>query len=1194
MNKSALRSFSAWARRYLISNICDRAQFIGVTKDNVVPMQAKSADSFMVNGVTFEFAPTSRDHFVDYVKEVGWENAIEEIAYTWFNRILAIRFMEVNGYLENGVNGDNIYVIGSVDPDRTFPDAVDRATELKYVDKDKVYKYQDAEDNAGLFRYILMSQCAELSKWMPDVFEKVSDYTDLLLPETLLFPDGLIEHLTHDLNAADFDISAEGNGQVEIFGWMYQFYIAEKKKSVEESDEKVNKGTLPAKTQLFTPDWIVRYLVENSLGKMWVLSHGCNQLVGEMDYYDPIDYESLNDRALEEEIKSEYENINVRELKIIDPCCGSGHILVYAFDLLYQIYLKEGYAPDMIPDLILQNNLYGIDIDKRAIQLTSFALTMKARSYDKNLFKKEYHFPIVLDVHESNRITRGEFETMCKLLKLSDKEKEVLEECIRKYKDGEYYGSLVNSFNYQTDDYSKLGEKIEIESKNVAFDNIFDSNTYLRCIDLINRLIKQAEIMSDKYDCVITNPPYLEPSDCGDELRDYANTIFPNSKFNLYSMFIERCLDYVKENGIQAMITMNGWITMGSYEKFRECLLNKSTMIGMIDLGAHAFEDIGGEVVKTAGFVIRKGNRPNFEGSFYRLVEPGTQQGKEEMYLRKENHHYASQAMFLKMPGRPYAYWLSEKAQRAFAGKLLGTYADTKQGLATGCNDLFLRYWFEPSVDKVGFGKKNREEAQASGLKWFPCNKGGSYRKWYGNNDYVVDWYEDGKVIRNFRNKDTGKLRSRPQNMDRYFSEGLTWSAIANELSMRYSPAGFISETKGSMCFVKDRDNLWYILAVLNSKVVDVFLSVLSSNLDYHEGPMARVPMVIDSESKTTVDTLCKRCVELARKDWDSFEYSWDFTRHPLACSRGKIEAIFNLYACETQKDFDELKNCEEKLNEILEDLYGLNGEVDCSVSDSKVSVRVAEAGREIKSLISYAVGCVMGRYSLKETGLVYAGGVWNDARYSEGFMPCEFGVLPITEDQFFEEDLCTRVIDFIKVVYGEENLNDNLKYIASVLKPDSYEAPKSIIRDYLFNDFFNDHYQIYQHRPIYWQLDSGKAGGFRALVYMHRFTENTLPLVRTEFIQDLRYKYEEEMQRQKNRLEGASSTAESNAIKKDIAVLDKKIVECAAYDELLNHATSSIQNYLFDLDDGVKTNYAKFLSIDGDKNSNILTVVKL
>lgn len=604
MNKSALRSFSAWARRYLISNICDRAQFIGVTKDNVVPMQAKSADSFMVNGVTFEFAPTSRDHFVDYVKEVGWENAIEEIAYTWFNRILAIRFMEVNGYLENGVNGDNIYVIGSVDPDRTFPDAVDRATELKYVDKDKVYKYQDAEDNAGLFRYILMSQCAELSKWMPDVFEKVSDYTDLLLPETLLFPDGLIEHLTHDLNAADFDISAEGNGQVEIFGWMYQFYIAEKKDEVFKSKEKINKGTLPAATQLFTPDWIVRYMVENSLGKIWVASHVESNIKDSMKYYLEPDASDEEVLKIHEELKRDYQAASIRDIKFIDPCCGSGHILVYAFDLFYRMYLEEGYTADMIPSIILENNLYGLDVDKRAIQLTSFALTMKARSYNKRLFQEGYHYPNVVDVHESNNITDKDVDVLAKLLSLNSDEKEVLKECVFRFKNAEYYGSLINNFEYQSDVYGSLLNKISDKEGKIDFGDLFETGIFQRFYGLACVLVKQAMYMSDHYDCVVTNPPYLNPSSCGDEMRKFAADYYPISKTDMFAMFIERCMEYKNKTGLQGMITMHSWMFLSSYEKLRDKLLKGTRMISMVHLGARAFEDIGGEVVQTTSWVM--------------------------------------------------------------------------------------------------------------------------------------------------------------------------------------------------------------------------------------------------------------------------------------------------------------------------------------------------------------------------------------------------------------------------------------------------------------------------------------------------------------------------------------------------------------------------------------------------------------
>lgn len=606
MNKSALRNFSAWARRYLISNICDRAQFIGVTEDKVVPMQAKSATDFMVNGVTFEFAPTSRDHFVDYVKEVGWENAIEEIAYTWFNRILAIRFMEVNGYLENGANEENIYVIGSVDSGRKFPDAVARATELKYVDKNIVYKYQDAEDNAGLFRYILMRQCAELSKWMPDVFEKVSDYTDLLLPETLLFPDGLIDYLTHDLNAEDFDISAEGNGQVEIFGWMYQFYIAEKKDEVFKSKAKISKGSLPAATQLFTPDWIVRYMVENTLGKIWVTSHEESNLKDNMKYYLEPDASDEEVIKIHEEIKKDYQVASIRDLKFIDPCCGSGHVLVYAFDLFYRMYLEEGYIADMIPSIILENNIFGLDVDKRAIQLTSFALTMKARSYNKGLFKNGYHFPNVIDVHESNAITESTVDTVSKLLEISEKEKAVINECVFRFKNAEYFGSLISNFEYEPNVYRDLFEKISGREDKVDFGDVFDVEIFRKYYGLICILVKQAQYLSEKYDCVVTNPPYLNPGSCGDEMKQYAGTFYPDSKTDTCAMFIERCLEYTKKIGLQAMITMHSWMFLSSYENLRNKMIKNSTVVSMVHLGARAFEDIGGEVVQTTSWIMRK------------------------------------------------------------------------------------------------------------------------------------------------------------------------------------------------------------------------------------------------------------------------------------------------------------------------------------------------------------------------------------------------------------------------------------------------------------------------------------------------------------------------------------------------------------------------------------------------------------
>lgn len=591
-----------------MEQISTRAEFIGIHKDGSVdPIQSRTSNSFMVNGVTFDFKPEARDKFEKMVKDenIGWTNAIEEIAYTWFNRILAIRFMEVNGYLENGQNGENIYVIGSTDAGRTEPDAVHNATNLKYVDKNTVYDFQDRDDNAGLFRYILRKQCMELSQWMPDVFEKVSDYTELLMPETLLLKDGIIDRLTHDLDDSDFDISTDSDGQVEIFGWMYQFYISEKKDEVKGSKEKVNKNTLPAATQLFTPDWIVRYMVQNTLGKIWVTSQASSSLKDAMKYYldpDPSDDEVLK---IHEEIKMAYRDKSLREIKFIDPCCGSGHVLVYAFDLFYQMYLEEGYSPEMIPNIILENNLVGLDVDKRAIQLTSFALTMKARSYNKDLFHEDYAFPNVTDVKESNGITQKDIDVIAKITGLSGKEKEVLEEVVFRYKDAEYFGSLINNFEYEPEQYENLHKKLSGDEESISLADMFEYQIFAEWRDLLSELAKTAAVMSSTYDCVVTNPPYQNPSDCGPEMKSYAQTFYPVSKKDMCTMFIEKCLEYSNHVGFVGMITMQAWMTATTYEKLRKKLSSNMSVVSMVHLGSRAFEDISGEVVQTTSWVMR-------------------------------------------------------------------------------------------------------------------------------------------------------------------------------------------------------------------------------------------------------------------------------------------------------------------------------------------------------------------------------------------------------------------------------------------------------------------------------------------------------------------------------------------------------------------------------------------------------------
>ena len=564
-------------------------------------------------------------------------------------------------------------------------------------------------------------------------------------------------------------------------------------------------------------------------------------------------------------------------------------------------------------------------------------------------------------------------------------------------------------------------------------------------------------------------------------------------------------------------------------------------------------------------------------GTYIKLDDYNNPAQKQEEFFNMQNRYIQNDEVFRFLPGSIYSYWVSRKLIESFENaETVEDLADGKVGLQTGGNDLFLRLWFEVQLSHISF-------SGPTNVRWYPYNKGGSVRRWYGNNEYVLDWENDGKKVRNHDG-------SFPRNTEYYFRDGITWSDVkSGPISMRKMPSNCAFDTCAPCLFSKENEEL--LLGFFNSKVAQAYADFMTSPLHYTCGAILQIPIHKDSEFDKE---LVKECVDIAREEWNSYETSWDFKKHPLVGKKGLLKDIFAEWEAYTLNRFAKLRENESKCNDYFIRTYGMEAELVPEVKDEDVKLRVANLKTDVQSLISYAVGVIMGRYSLKEEGVINSGGEMEDGRYSNDFLPCEYGVLPITEEQFFEEDLCTKVIDFVRVVYGDDVLTENLKFIASALKPDSYDAPKKIIRDYLFKGFFENHYQVYQHRPIYWQLDSGKAGGFRAILYMHRFNENTIPLVRTEFIQNLRYKYEEEMQRQKGRLEGASTTAERNAIKKDIDSLDKKIVECSAYDELLNHASSSIQNYIFDLDDGVKTNYAKFLSIDGDKTKNILTVIKL
>lgn len=1239
MNKSALRNFAVWARRDLIKRISDRANLLGVYEDKPTKqIQAETSNGFVVNGVTFNYKNEMREAFIKRIQQIGYRDTIEEIAYTWFNRIVALRFMEVNGYLKNG-NGDKLYVIGSTSAGKTEPDAITYADKLTFVDKFKVYDYQDANDTNGLYRYILTSLCNNLNEVMPLMFEKIEDYMELLLPDHLLDKGAIIDRLVNDISAKDFNITVkdengENASQVEIIGWLYQFYISEKKDEVFASKDQINKGTLPAVTQLFTPDWIVKYMTENSLGKMWVDGHKSSNLKQSMKYFVEEAEQTNEVKAKLDEINKEYANKKVTEITFIDPCCGSGHILVYAFDLFFKMYQESGYVTSEIPTLILQNNLFGIDVDKRAAQLTSFALTMKALSYDKDFLSKKV-YPNVIDIKESNEIDKTELKDFIRIAKLNNKDEEILFDLIEKFKDAELYGSLIKDFNYSTEQYDILLKVVE-NVDDVQF-NIVDALFVKNVKPILLNLIRQTIILSSKYDIMDTNPPYLSTSS-NDKLKEFAYTYYPNSKSDLFAMFME--VPLVKENGYLAMINMHSWMFLQSFANLREKIIREKILISMIHLGARAFEDIGGEVVQTTTFVLRNQKLSEFVAKYIRLIDFNSEKTKEKAFFDTKNMYQTIQNNFNLIEGTPISYWIGENIFSLFKNwKKLKDVTECAAGVSSGNNNKYLKNWTEIDNNQIGFNLKSEEEFVHSKLKYVPCNKGGNFRKWYGNNDIVALWIQSNEF---HRNGATYKHL--------LFKEGMTWSAISfTSFNSRYYDRGFIFDHASPSLFAQSPEKLKYFIGLTNSNVALSLLKIINPTMNTGADSLRKLPIDDNYKELEKINYVVQKCIEYSKFDWDQFETSWDFKNNPLielnnstwdATGIGAtmtkyygkqiavgspLELCYMLYKGQTNERFDILKANEEELNKIFIDIYGLQDELTPDVADKDITVaRIYDSKDDIpedmkgniyvktkqdvvKDLISYIVGCAFGRYSPYKDGLVFAGGEFNYdgyleithsleqplthnglQNYAKSFMPSEENCIMINDNEYGKNDMTSYVVDFITKIYGREHLQENLKFIANALNEKSTDIPANVIRDYLANDFFKDHCKKYQNRPIYWQFDSGKNGGFRALMYLHRYDQNTIPTARLSYLHDIQWKYEQEKERLEKYIENSTIASERTKAQKQLDLINKQILECRAYDEVLNHASN--MNITLDLDDGVKVNYQKMQKLDGDKDKNILS----
>lgn len=1215
MNKTAIKNFAIWARNKLIADISYRAGLMGITAEGIQKALPQStgttefydigtAEPYSVSGDAVKQRKSLVDKIRAKEKETNYQTAykyvIEEVAYTWFNRLIAVRFMEVNDYLPS-----HIRVLSS-DSGKMEPDLVttpfDAELPFSADEEQEIYRLKQENKVDEVFRILFVKQCNALNEILPALFEKTADYTELLLSLSVIDQDGVVWHLVHDIPEEDFNV--ELGGQVEIIGWLYQYYNTEPKNEAFAKSGKITKEEIPAVTQLFTPDWIVRYMVENSVGRLWIEHlRALDESKDEAElaagfgwkYYLP---EAKQEPEVEEklrELRRERLSLTPEQITMIDPCMGSGHILVYGFSVLMQIYESSGYGQRDAARSILEHNLYGLDIDDRAYQMAYFAVMMKAREYNRRILNGE-NTGKVYAIQESNGITDDALNGMGGNLP-DDERKEALKEIkelITEFKNAKEYGSILNIKKRAWDLLRRFAVPT-VEYGQLSLDTTGAENAALR----LQEIIDVAEVMANKYMATTTNPPYMTNKSMNAMLSDYVRNVYSKSKSDMFAVFIEVCQKHIYSGGYIAMITMQSWMFLGSFEELRYELIERTTFNSLLHLGIKAFEEIGNDIVQTAAFILREEIIDGYNGQYFRLLTHDRDE-KVQQFLQRRNVYNIDQEKFLIIPGQPIAYWVGERTLSAFADFLkLGDVSEPKQGIATADNNRFLRLWHEVSHCDIGFGIGNGDIAQKSGFIWFPYQKGGDYRKWYGNNNYVVLWENNGFELKHYK-------AAVVRNPEYHLREGLSWTWITTGyFGARYSPIGSVFDVAGSTLFANEK--LMEILAYLCSNVADYLVKIINPTINFSNGVISKIP--IKFTETESVGRISEDNINISKKDWDSFETSWDFTQHPMVRLRpdegadltvvntcgaiykqGTVEYAYTEWMLECADRFDCLKANEEELNRIFIDIFGLQDELTPEVEDKDVTVRKADLQRDIKSLLSYAVGCMFGRYSLDTEGLAYAGGTWDASRYSS-FLPDADNVIPITDEEYLEDDIVTRLCTWLKVVYGEATLEQNLDFIADALG-NKGNSSREVIRNYFLNDFFKDHCQTYSvtgsgKRPIYWLFDSGKQNGFKALIYLHRYNADTIGNLRIDYLHRMQRIYESEISRMQDMIDHSTSGREVAQSTKRREKLQKQLKECREYDERLAHlALSRIE---LDLDDGVKVNYRKIQTANDGKFYEVL-----
>lgn len=1205
MNKTKIRNFAEWAREKLIADITYKAGTLGINKNGIAEKLPQSTGDLEFYDIgTKDYAQVSGDEIKQrnaLVKAIqlkeksystykeAFENLVEEVAFTWFNRMIAIRFMEVNDYLPSGIR-----VLSSENKAKNEPDFVtnpfDADLDLSAYEQDKVLELKDQNKSDDLFRMLFIKQCNQLHELLPDLFENTKDYTELLLTISFTDTDGIVYKLVHDIDEDDFNVEKEG-GQVEIIGWLYQYYISKK------HDEIINiyKGTIkksdiPAATQLFTTDWVVRYMVDNSLGRYWIERNPNSKLAEKLEFF-----------VTPKDGKINYvdEKVYPIDLTFFDPCMGSGHILVYAFDVLMEIYRECGYSDRDAALNIVQNNLYGMDIDKRAYQLAYFAVMMKARSYNRRALTQGI-FNNLAVAEESNAINKFTCEG---LTKDSDQNK-IGQYLVQAYKDAQEIGTLQT---IEEHDYKHFAEYLLNLGNDESQIDLFASSWLMNEKPLMLKLAKQAYIMSKKYAVVCTNPPYMNKFE--GNLKRFVVDNYKDYSGDLFSVFVYRNFDYCIKNGYSAFMTPFVWMFIKTYEKLREYIIHSKSLTTLVQMEYSAFEEA---TVPICSFVLRNCRSENKSLCFRLSDFKGGMEVQKNKVLEaltdKECGYFyeAVQSNFSKIPSMPIGYWVSDNAYHSFKNEFAGDYISPRIGLVTGDTERFLRLWYEVSNIRIKWNCKSLEESIESGYKWFPYQKGGSYRKWYGNNEYIINWENDGWECKN-DNYSGKRVKSHNYNGDYAFHKAITWTKISSgSFACRYVPTGYMFDDAGPICSVNESD-IKSFLCLLNSCVGKFWLTVLSPTMNYLPGHINSIPIDYKKlKSKIELENISELLLQKSKEDWDSFETSWDFEIHPLVrwsnslwdCTAigaamnhyygdkrpekvsGSLELSYLLWQGECNERFNQLKANEEELNRIFIDIYGLQDELTPEVEDKDVTVRKADLQRDIKSLISYAVGCMLGRYSLDCGGFAFAGGDWDETKY-KSFVPDQDNCIPITDEEYFEDDIVGRFVEFMRIAFGEDDLEANLSFVANALG-NKGNTSREVIRNYFLNDFMKDHIKTYQKRPIYWLFDSGKQNGFKALCYMHRWNADTTGNMRVEYLHRMQRVYEKEMERMQEIIDNSKDNKEVNTATKRKEKLQKQLKETKDYDAMIAHlALSRID---IDLDDGVKVNYDKVQTVYGKK----------